>query len=346
MAKNQNSNQLPISEKDRAHGYYSTRWGDPFEDSKGRGKLRNFRAPENPNELDSEERREFFRDGAYPYPRKISLESYYKHKFPLQVELVKMQNWVRDSGQKIAIVFEGRDAAGKGGTIRRFMEHLNPRGAKVVALEKPTDEEDGQWYFQRYVQHLPTAGELALFDRSWYNRAGVEKVMRFCSDEEYREFLRVTPLLEEMWHNAGIRIIKLYFSVSRVEQERRFKRRAVDPLKQWKLSPIDLASYNRWDEYTDAKEAMFFHTHSEVAPWYVIKSDDKMRARINSIRHVLNVIPYDGKDENVVHEVDPWIIACADEVFSVADRATQPATAVGTNGEAEFDKVTAGAIRN
>ena len=294
------------TDHERARGYYSTRYGDAFEDSMTRGRIRNHKAPQHPNIINSEERQDFFREGTYPYPRRISLESYYEHKFPLQIELVKMQNWVRDAGQKLLIVFEGRDAAGKGGTIRRFMEHLNPRGAKVIALEKPTEEESGQWYFQRYVRHLPTRGEIALFDRSWYNRAGVEKVMGFCTFEEYREFLRVTPLIEEMWANEGIHIIKLYFSVSRKEQKRRFKRRVQDPLKQWKLSPIDIASQNRWDEYTEAKEAMFYHTHTDVAPWYVIKSEDKMRARINAIRHVLHCIPYEGKDPNVVYEADPW----------------------------------------
>ena len=322
------------SDKELAHGFYTTKYGDAFEEDMTRGKLRNFRAPENSDDLYSEERRDFFREGAYPYRRKISLDAYYAHKFPLQVELVKMQNWVRDTGQKLLIVFEGRDAAGKGGTIRRFMEHLNPRASKVVALEKPTNLEAGQWYFQRYVRHLPTAGELALFDRSWYNRAGVEKVMGFCDEEEYQEFLRVTPMIEEMWVKSGIRIIKLYFSVSRVEQERRFKRRQRDPLKQWKLSPVDLASYHRWDEYTEAKTSMFYHTHTDFSPWYVIKSDDKMRARINSIRHVLNLVPYHGKDEAVVYPADPWIIASADEVFDVKGK---PRLDAQTNGQPSAD---------
>ena len=317
------------SATERAHGFYTTKWGDAFDDSKARGKLRNYREPENKDDLDSEERREFFREGAFPYQRKISLDSYYEHKFPLQIELVKMQNWVRDTGEKVLIVFEGRDAAGKGGTIRRFMEHLNPRAAKVIALEKPTIEESGQWYFQRYIRHLPTDGEIALFDRSWYNRAGVEKVMGFCAEEEYDRFLADAPLIEEMWANSGIRIIKLYFSVSRIEQERRFKRRQSDPLKQWKLSPVDLASYHRWDDYTNAKTAMFYHTHTDYAPWYVIKSDDKMRARINSIRHVLNLLPYHGKDENVVYEADPWIIAGADEVFDVEGKSSYDTSANG-----------------
>ena len=329
------------SSRERAHGFYSTKYGDAFEDAMTRGKLRNYRAPEHPENLSSEERREFFREGAYPYQRKISLDAYYEHKFPLQVELVKMQNWVRDTGEKVVIVFEGRDAAGKGGTIRRFMEHLNPRAAKVIALEKPTKEEAGQWYFQRYVRHLPTIGEIALFDRSWYNRAGVEKVMGFCTEEQYQEFLRVTPLVEEMWANSGIRIIKLYFSVSRIEQERRFKRRQRDPLKQWKLSPVDLASYHRWEEYTEAKEMMFYHTHADFAPWYVIKSDDKMRARINSIRHVLNLLPYHGKDHNVVYGADPWIIASADEVFNVKSKSCVDSSANGQATSSELTTATA-----
>lgn len=327
------------STHERAHGYFSTKYGDAFEEFMTRGRIRNCKIPEHPEILDSDERREFFREGTYPYPRKISLESYYEHKFPLQIELVKMQNWVRETGERLVIVFEGRDAAGKGGTIRRFMEHLNPRGAKVVALEKPTEEEAGQWYFQRYVTHLPTRGEIALFDRSWYNRAGVEKVMEFCTEEEYQEFLRVTPQIERMWSSAGIRIIKLYFSVSQREQKRRFKRREKDPLKQWKLSPIDRASLHRWDDYTKAKELMFYHTHSERAPWYVIKSDDKMRARINSIRHVLHCIPYEGKDPNVVYAADPWIIARADEVWDIADRSEPNVVTNGVSQERQLASV-------
>ena len=326
------------TKSERAHGFFTTKYGDAFEDAMTRGKLRNYRSPADPDDLTSEERREFFREGAFPYARKISLDSYYEHKFPLQIELVKMQNWVRDAGEKVVIIFEGRDAAGKGGTIRRFMEHLNPRAAKVIALEKPTLEETGQWYFQRYVGHLPTAGEIALFDRSWYNRAGVEKVMGFCTEEEYDEFLRVTPLIEEMWANSGVRFIKLYFSVSRIEQERRFKRRQRDPLKQWKLSPVDLASYHRWDDYTTAKMSMFYHTHTDFAPWYVIKSDDKMRARINSIRHVLNLLPYHGKDHNVVYQADPWIIASAEEVFDVKGK---PKRSSQDNGAAVTEELAA-----
>ena len=203
-----------------------------------------------------------------------------------------MQNWVRQTGQKIVILFEGRDAAGKGGTIKRFTEHLNPRGARVIALEKPSEQEKGQWYFQRYIKHLPTDGEILLFDRSWYNRAGVERVMGFCTPEEYLEFMRQTPQLERMLVNSGIRLYKYWFSVSREEQLRRFHRRKSDPLKQWKLSPVDIASLDKWDEYTAAKEATFFHTDTADAPWTVIKSDDKKRARLNCISHLLSLIPY------------------------------------------------------
>lgn len=310
-----------ISDKEkssrRISGYYSYKYGDSFEDSKGRGKLVSARVPSDPEDLDSDERKESFQDGFYPYRRKVALDAYYDHKFPLQIELVKMQNWVRATGQKIVILYEGRDAAGKGGTIRRFMEHLNPRGAKVIALEKPTEEERGQWYFQRYVQHLPTRGEIVLFDRSWYNRAGVEKVMSFCSDEEYEEFLLETPLVEQMWVNNGIWIIKLYFSVSRKEQSRRFKRRSKDPLKQWKLSPVDMASRDKWDDYTQAKETMFYRTHTEHAPWYIVKSDDKMRARIVTMRHVLDLLPYEDKDDSVVYPADPWLVARADEIWDI-----------------------------
>ena len=313
----------------KAHGYYGMKYGDGFEEPESRSKILSARVPSDREELNGVDRRDMFKDIAYPYAKNIDLEEYYAHKFPLQVELVKMQNWVTETGQRVAIVFEGRDAAGKGGTIRRFMEHLNPRAAHVVALPKPTEEEAGQWYFQRYVRHLPTRGELALFDRSWYNRAGVERVMGFCTPDETALFLHETPMLEEMWARSGITLIKLYFSVSRKEQSRRFKRRSKDPLKTWKLSPIDEASHDKWEEYTEAKESMFYHTHSDFAPWWVVKSDDKMRARINAIRHVLNLLPYDGKDEAVVREPDPWIIARADEVWDVkinegVETATSP----------------------
>jgi polyphosphate kinase 2 len=225
--------------------------------------------------------------------------------------LLKLQAWVKDSRQRVIILFEGRDAAGKGGAIKRFMEHLNPRGARVVALEKPSDVERGQWYFQRYVQHLPTTGEIVLFDRSWYNRAGVERVMGFCSDDEYVEFLRQAPEFERNLARSGTHLIKFWFSVSREEQRRRFKERKVHPLKQWKLSPVDLASLDKWDDYTRAKEAMFYHTDTADSPWTVIKSDDKKRARLNAMRYILRSLPYTGKDPARIGDVDDLIVGRA-----------------------------------
>ncbi|MBI5509493.1 MAG: polyphosphate kinase 2 [Deltaproteobacteria bacterium] len=210
----------------------------------------------------------------------------------LEVELVKMQEWIRAKGLKVVIVFEGRDAAGKGGTIKRITESLNPRYARVVALAAPTEKEKTQWYFQRYVAHLPAAGEMVLFDRSWYNRAGVERVMGFCTEDEYREFMRSTPELERMLVRSGIRLIKYWFSVSDEEQERRFQARLKDPTKRWKLSPMDLQARARWVEYSKAKDEMFGTTDIKQAPWYVVNADDKKRARLNVIRHLLDLIPY------------------------------------------------------
>ncbi|WP_245536693.1 polyphosphate kinase 2 [Thiothrix nivea] len=258
-----------------------------------------------------EELVENWRTAVYPYKNRMSRKSYEKQKYHLQVELLKLQAWVRETGQRVVILFEGRDAAGKGGTIKRFMEHLNPRGARVIALEKPTETERGQWYFQRYIQHLPTAGEIVLFDRSWYNRTGVERVMGFCTDEEYLEFLRQTPDFERHLVNSGIHVIKFWFSVSRKEQRRRFKEREIHPLKQWKLSPIDLASLDKWEEYTKAKEAMFFHTDTAECPWTIIKSDCKKRARLNAMRYVLGKLPYKGKDVKNLTPVDPLIVGRA-----------------------------------
>ncbi|WP_420791212.1 polyphosphate kinase 2 [Enterovibrio gelatinilyticus] len=246
-------------------------------------------------------------DGHYPYKKKMNVVEYEKHKHELQIELLKMQGWVKDTNQRIVILFEGRDAAGKGGTIKRFMEHLNPRGAHVIALEKPNARERNQWYFQRYIKHLPTKGEIILFDRSWYNRAGVEKVMGFCDDTEYLEFLRQAPELERMLANSGIKLFKYWFSVSREEQFRRFKSRKSDPLKQWKLSPVDLASLSKWDDYSAAKDTMMFHTNTKDAPWTVILSDDKKRGRINCMRHFLSQLEYPGKDHELVNKVDTQI---------------------------------------
>jgi polyphosphate kinase 2 len=249
-----------------------------------------------------------WREGGYPYKNLLSRRTYEKQKYRLQVELLKLQAWVKQTGQRVVILFEGRDAAGKGGTIKRFMEHLNPRGARVVALEKPSDAERGQWYFQRYIQHLPSKGEIVLFDRSWYNRAGVERVMGFCTDAEYDEFLRQTPEFERQLVRSGIYVVKFWFSVSRKEQRRRFSERKAHPLKQWKLSPIDMASLDKWDDYTLAKQAMFLHTDTSDAPWTVIKSDCKKRARLNAMRYVLQRLPYEQRDLSTIGAVDPLIV--------------------------------------
>jgi polyphosphate kinase 2 len=265
-----------------------------------------------------------WREGGYPYKNLMSRKNYERHKYQLQVELLKLQAWVKETGQKVVILFEGRDAAGKGGTIKRFMEHLNPRGAHVVALEKPSDSERGQWYFQRYVQHLPTAGEIALFDRSWYNRAGVERVMGFCNQEEYLEFMRQAPEFERNLVRSGVHLIKFWFSVSREEQRRRFKEREVHPLKQWKLSPIDLASLDKWDDYTRAKEAMFFYTDTADSPWTVIKSDDKKRARLNAMRYVLHRLPYANKDATRIGPLDLLLVGRAHVVYERGERQDNP----------------------
>jgi polyphosphate kinase len=252
-----------------------------------------------------------WRDGGYPYRNLLSRRAYEAQKYRLQVELLKLQAWVKESGQRVVLLFEGRDAAGKGGTIKRFMEHLNPRGARVVALEKPSEVERGQWYFQRYIEHLPTRGEIVMFDRSWYNRAGVERVMGFCSDAEYDEFMRQAPEFERHLVRSGVHVFKFWFSVSRAEQRRRFKERKAHPLKQWKLSPIDLASLDKWDDYTRAKEAMFLHTDTSDAPWTVIKSDCKKRARLNALRYLLHRLPYTEKDGAAIASVDTLIVGRA-----------------------------------
>ena len=267
-----------------------------------------------------EELSDDWRDGGYPYKNLMRRATYEKEKFKLQVELLKLQNWVKETGQRVVILFEGRDAAGKGGTIKRFMEHLNPRGARVVALEKPTDTERGQWYFQRYVQHLPSHGEIVLFDRSWYNRAGVERVMGFCSDKEYGEFMRQAPEFERHLVSSGVHLIKFWFSVSQAEQRRRFKEREGHPLKQWKLSPIDKASLDKWDDYTRAKEAMFFETDTADSPWTVIKSDCKKRARLNGMRYVLHKMPYANKDLAQVGKLDPLIVGRAHVVYERGEK--------------------------
>jgi polyphosphate kinase 2 len=273
-------------------------------------------APKTPG---PEEIRRAFESGKYPYARKMARKAYEEEKAKLQAELLKVQHWALETGEKFVMLFEGRDAAGKGGTIKRFTEHLNPRHARVVALNKPTDEERGQWYFQRYLQHLPTSGEIVLYDRSWYNRAGVERVMGFCEPNDYLEFMRQTPDLEQMLVRSGIRLYKYWFSVTQDEQLRRFKSRETDPLKQWKLSPIDKASLDKWDDYTEAKEAMFFYTDTADAPWTVVKSNCKKRARLNCMRHFLSTLDYPGKNSEIAQAPDPLIIGQAHHVIHRSD---------------------------
>lgn len=252
-----------------------------------------------------------FEQGEYPYKTRLGHHEYETEKALLQIELLKAQLWVAATGRKCVLVFEGRDAAGKGGAIKRFTEHLSSRGTRVIALNKPTDKERGQWFFQRYVQHLPTAGEIVLFDRSWYNRAGVERVMKFCEPSEYLEFMRQTPEFERMLCGSGIRLYKYWFSVTQGEQRRRFDSRETDPLKRWKLSPIDRASLDKWEDYTQAKEAMFIYTDTADAPWTVVRSDDKKRARLNCIRHFLSDLDYPDKNVEVVAAPDPLIVGQA-----------------------------------
>ena len=244
----------------------------------------------------------------YPYDERMDRDVYEGEKYALQIELLKLQYWLQDTGGKIVVLFEGRDAAGKGGTIKRFMEHLNPRAARTVALTKPTETERGQWYFHRYISHLPTAGEIVLFDRSWYNRAGVERVMGFCTDNQYEQFLNHAPLFESMLVESGFSLTKLWFSVTQSEQRTRFAIRQIDPVRRWKLSPMDLESLDKWDAYSEAKEAMVLRTDTDEAPWTSIKSNDKKRARINAMRFFLNQFEYENKDTSVVHPPDPLIV--------------------------------------
>ncbi len=244
----------------------------------------------------------------YPYDERMDRDVYEGEKYALQIELLKLQYWLQDTGGKIVVLFEGRDAAGKGGTIKRFMEHLNPRAARTVALTKPTETERGQWYFHRYISHLPTAGEIVLFDRSWYNRAGVERVMGFCTDNQYEQFLNHAPLFESMLVESGFSLTKLWFSVTQSEQRTRFAIRQIDPVRRWKLSPMDLESLDKWDAYSEAKEAMVLRTDTDEAPWTSIKSNDKKRARINAMRFFLNQFEYENKDSSVVYPPDPLIV--------------------------------------
>jgi len=265
-------------------------------------------------------KKSIFPTANYPYKKMMNKGEYEKELKLLQVELAKFQRWVKESGQKYVIIFEGRDAAGKGGAIKRFTEHLNPRGAPIVALEKPNDREQGQWYFQRYIEHFPTTGEIVFLDRSWYNRAGVERVMGFCSSQEYLEFMRQSPNFERMITRSGIRLIKFWFSISRSEQLRRLRARQVDPLKQWKISDIDLAAVEKWDSYTEAKEAMFFYTDTKESPWVVVKSDCKKRARLNAIRYVLAEADYPDKDPNIACMPDELIVGSADSIYEMDER--------------------------
>lgn len=259
-------------------------------------------------------------DGPYPYDKKLKRAKYEKQLVELQTELNKVQKWVKQEGEKIVILFEGRDAAGKGGTIKRFREHLNPRGARVVALNKPSEVERGQWFFQRYIDRLPTKGEIVFFDRSYYNRAGVEPVMGFCTPQEYQQFIHQVPNIEQALIESGIRLFKLWFDVSRKEQRRRILSRGDDPLKHWKLSPMDHESMERWDDYTKARDGMFLYTHTKHAPWAVIRSDDKRRARIGAMLKVLGDLPYTGKDESVVVPANPLIVGSVDDMLPLDGR--------------------------
>ena len=292
---------------------------DPAEDAEALSGPRKF------PEVDPDAIRQAFEAGRYPYARQMGRVSYEAEKAQLQAELLKVQIWAQETGQKFVILMEGRDAAGKGGTIKRFMEHLNPRYARTVALSKPSDAEKGQWFFQRYIQHLPTAGEMVFYDRSWYNRAGVERVMGFCTPSEYLEFMRQAPEFERMLVRSGIRFYKYWFSVTQAEQLARFKARETDPLKMWKLSPIDKASLDKWDDYTEAKEAMFFYTDTADAPWVIVKSNDKKRARLNCMRHFLASLDYPGKDTAVVGVPDPLIVGRASQVLNGAGHILETA---------------------
>lgn len=267
--------------------------------------------PELPRDID----KQAMLSGGYPYKKRVPREQYEAELRLLQIELLKLQRWARAEGERIVILFEGRDTAGKGGTIKRFMEHLNPRHARAIALSKPTDTERGQWYFQRYAAHLPTAGDIVLFDRSWYNRAGVERVMGFCDEGEVEKFFAEAPHFETMLTREGIHFVKFWLTIGRPMQLKRFHARRHDLLKQWKLSPIDLAALSKWDDYTAAKEDIFRHTHSEAAPWTVIRANDKRRARLGAIRHILSGIDYAEKDKSIAAAPDPKIVGSGEAFF-------------------------------
>jgi polyphosphate kinase len=266
----------------------------------------------------------------YPYADRLDRDSYEHAKRLLQVELLKLQYWVQETGARIVVLFEGRDAAGKGGTIKRFTEHLDPRGARVVALEAPTEQERGQWYYQRYVAHLPTTGEIVMFDRSWYNRAAVEPVMGFCTQQETETFLRYAPAFEKMLIGEGIALIKFWFSVTRGEERTRFAIREIDPIRQWKLSQTDIALLDKWDDYTAAKVAMFRRTHTAGAPWAVVRSNDKKRARLESMRSLLSQFDYDGKDHQAVGDPDPLIVGAPATLNEYDEEDLSPTPITGT----------------
>lgn len=259
-----------------------------------------------------------FQSGNYPYEEKLKRKRYEKTLKRLQLELVKVQSWLQESGERVVIVFEGRDAAGKGGTINAFRSYLNPRHARAVALSKPSDIEQGQWYFQRYAAHLPTSGDFVMFDRSWYNRAGVEPVMGFCTDEQHRNFLRQAPEFEDMLVKDGIHFFKFWLNVGQEMQIKRFHDRRQNLLKRWKLSPIDIKALSKWDEYTKARNLMLEKTHSDHAPWTIIRSNDKRRARINAIRHFLLSLDYEGKDTETIGEIDDKILGHGPDFFNEA----------------------------
>ncbi|MFJ4523124.1 polyphosphate kinase 2 [Streptomyces sp. NPDC088810] len=292
------------------------------------------RQPERPVLLDADGRPVATWRENHPYDHRIGRREYERTKRILQIELLKLQRWVKETGQRIVVVCEGRDAAGKGGTIKRFTERLNPRGARVVALDKPTEREAGQWYFQRYVTHLPARGEMVFFDRSWYNRAGVERVMGFCSEEDHRQFLRQAPLFERLLTDDGILLVKFWFSVSRAEQRTRFAIRQVDPVRRWKLSPTDLDSLDRWDDYTAAKVDMFRATDTAHAPWTVVKNNDKRRGRLEAMRSLLDRFDYPAKDREAVGTPDPLIVGAADTLLEPGEEPTDlsPTPLAGPGG--------------
>lgn len=257
-----------------------------------------------------------FRSGGYPYGKRMKRKHYDREMEPLQIELLKLLNWAREEGERIVIVFEGRDGAGKGGTITRFTQHLNPRQARIVALSKPSDTEKGQWYFQRYAAAMPTAGEIVFFDRSWYNRAGVERVMGFCTREQTDAFLREAPAFEGMLARDGIRLFKIFLTIGREMQMTRLHARWHDPLKRWKLSPIDFEAIPRFDAYSDALDEMLARTSTDWAPWSIVRANDKLRTRLNAIRHVLLAIPYKDKDEAAIGELDDKLVLHAEDYLN------------------------------